>query len=325
MTRPTARVLALLEILQSGGTRTAADLADRLGVDQRTVRRYVAHLVDLDVPVRSLRGRYGGYHLAPGYRMPPLMLTEDEALAVLLGLSAHGGSPGPAGSVAAAQSAAAKVRRVLPRHLADRLDALAQTSGITPRPDPAATTAAGVLLLLAEASLERRPVAIGHTAANGSRTDRTIRPYGVLSHAGRWYVTGADCASGQVRTFRVDRITRPTMLEGAFTVPDAFDPLQQVLSTLARAPHRHEVALQVQGSAQQVRDRLPPGIATVDDDADDGWVRVRMQVEHLDWVPGVLAGMDLPFTVQRPDALRDLLAALARRLTTATGVKAVRP
>ena len=88
MARPTARVLSLLELLQSGGVRTVAELADRLDVDERTVRRYVDHLIDLDVPVESVRGRYGGYRLASGYRMPPLMLSDDEALAVLLGLVA---------------------------------------------------------------------------------------------------------------------------------------------------------------------------------------------------------------------------------------------
>ena len=81
MTRPTARVLSLLELLQSGGVRTVAELAGRLGVDERTVRRYAGHLLDLDVPVESVRGRYGGYRLASGYRMPPLMLSDDEAVA----------------------------------------------------------------------------------------------------------------------------------------------------------------------------------------------------------------------------------------------------
>src|SRR5580698_707092 len=88
MARPAARVLTLLELLQSGGVRTMAELADRLGVEGRTVRRYVDHLIDLGVPVESVRGRYGGYRLAPGYRMPPLMLSDDEALAVMLGLIA---------------------------------------------------------------------------------------------------------------------------------------------------------------------------------------------------------------------------------------------
>src|SRR5215471_13228917 len=86
MARPITQVLTLLELLQSGGIRTMTELAGRLGVDERTVRRYVDHLTDLGVPVESVRGRYGGYRLAPGYRMPPLMLNDDEALAVLLGL-----------------------------------------------------------------------------------------------------------------------------------------------------------------------------------------------------------------------------------------------
>ena len=87
MSRPTGRVLALLELLQSGGTRSVAELADRLGVEGRTVRRYVTHLIDLGVPVESVRGRYGGYRLAPWYRLPTLMFNDDEALAVLIGLA----------------------------------------------------------------------------------------------------------------------------------------------------------------------------------------------------------------------------------------------
>ncbi|MEU9008019.1 HTH domain-containing protein, partial [Streptomyces sp. NPDC048551] len=109
MSRPTGRVLILLELLQSGGIRTMAELADRLGVDGRTVRRYVDQLIDLDVPVEAVRGRYGGYRLAAGYRLPPLMLSDDEALAVLLALAA-GRRAGPvttadtAGETAAAQA-----------------------------------------------------------------------------------------------------------------------------------------------------------------------------------------------------------------------------
>lgn len=111
--RPTHRVLTLLELLQSGGIRTMAELADRLGVDGRTVRRYVDHLIDLDVPVESVRGRYGGYRLAPGYRMPPLMLSDDEALAVLLGLVAGRRAGLMTTTSTASETAAAKIRRVL--------------------------------------------------------------------------------------------------------------------------------------------------------------------------------------------------------------------
>src|SRR5882672_11931696 len=124
MARPAARVLTLLELLQSGGVRTVAELADRLGVDERTVRRYVDHLLDLDVPVQSVRGRYGGYRLMPGYRMPPLMFSDDEAVAVLLGLIGTRRAALQPDTAVAVESATAKVRRVLPHALASRLDAL---------------------------------------------------------------------------------------------------------------------------------------------------------------------------------------------------------
>src|ERR1700735_3237853 len=118
MARPTARVLSLLELLQSGGVRTVAELAGRLGVDERTVRRYADHLIDLDVPVESVGGRSGGYRLGSGYRMPPLMLSDDEALAVMLGLVAgrRTGLVTTAGT--ASETAAAKIRRGLPQRLA---------------------------------------------------------------------------------------------------------------------------------------------------------------------------------------------------------------
>jgi len=164
MTRPTARVLALLEILQAGGTRTASDLAVRLEVDERTVRRYVDHLIDLDIPVRSVRGRYGGYRLTPGYRIPPLMLTDDEALAVLLGLVAGLRAGLVTTSATAMENAAAKIRRVLPEALGRRLDALLATADFTTAARPGATQETGVLVMLAEAARERRPVAVAGVA-----------------------------------------------------------------------------------------------------------------------------------------------------------------
>lgn len=314
-------MLALLEILQSGGTRTVTELAGRLGVDERTVRRYVVHLTDLDIPVRSVRGRYGGYRLAPGYRMPPLMFTDEEALAVLLGLVAGRRAGLVSTSVAAAESAAAKLHRVLPEALGRRLDALLQTAEFTDGPRPVVAPQTGALLLLAEAARDRRPVAISYTASDGRRTERTVHPYGIVAHSGRWYVTGADSASGQTRTFRLDRISSPEMLTGTFGVPNGFDPAERVLSGFAQAPYRHEVSLQVRGPAEQVRGRFPAGIAAVQDIADsDGWVRVQMRADRLDWVPGVLAGLSLPFIIERPDALRDLLRALAAGLAAAAGV-----
>src|ERR1700722_4300895 len=121
MARPTARVMALLELLQSGGVRTTAELAGRLGVDERTVRRYVDHLIDLDIPVESVRGRYGGSRLAPGFRLPPLMLSDDEAVAVLLGLIAGRRAGLMTAAGAASETAAAKIRGGLPEGPPPRL------------------------------------------------------------------------------------------------------------------------------------------------------------------------------------------------------------
>jgi predicted DNA-binding transcriptional regulator YafY len=323
MTHPTTRTLALLEILQSGGTHTVGDLAARLGVDERTIRRYAVRLDELGIPVRSVRGRYGGYRLAPGYRMPPLMLTDDEALAVLLGLVAGRQAGLVTTSAVAAGSATAKLQRVLPKALARRLDSLLQTVDFTVPSPPVVEVETTVLLLFAEAARNRRPVAMSYTSPSGRRSERTVRPYGIVAHSGRWYVSGADSASGEIRTFRLDRIMSPELQPGEFDLPDGFDPVEHVLAGLAEAPHRHAVSVRVRGTAEQVRSKLPAGIATVREiAADAGWVRVRLRVERLDWVPAVLAGLDLPFTIEQPAALRALVLSLADRLTAAATVVA---
>jgi predicted DNA-binding transcriptional regulator YafY len=323
VSRPIARVLTLLELLQSGGLRTVAELAERLDVDERTVRRYVDHLLDLDVPVESVRGRYGGYRLAPGYRMPPLMLNDDEALAVLLGLAAgrRAGSTTVTGT--ASETAAAKIRRVLPERLGRRLDAvLGSVTFTAPAGEPTVPEAA-VLLSIADGVRHHRPVSIRYTDAGGRPSERTLHPYGLVAHSGRWYVTGADPGIGEDRTFRLDRIAGVRILPGSFEPPAGPDPVERVLTGLATAPYRHEVTLRIQGSAEQIRTRLPAGIAIVAEPssvsgAEPGarhWARVELRVQRLDWLPGVLASLDLPFVIERPDELRELVVALAGRLT----------
>jgi predicted DNA-binding transcriptional regulator YafY len=330
MPRPTAHVLTVLELLQSGGTRTAAELAGALGVDERTARRYVDHLLDLDVPVESVRGRYGGYRLAPGYRLPPLMLSDDEAIAVLLGLVAgrRAGLMTAAGT--AAETAAAKIRRVLPQRLARRLEAVLGSLVFTtpPAADPpgeAAAPEATVLLSIADAVRHHQPVLIRYTAADGRPSERTVHPYGLVAHSGRWYVTGADLRTGEDRNFRLDRVADAAILPGSFEPPAELDPARRVLSGLAAAPYRHHVVLRVQGGAEQVRARLPAAIALVADlppaaggpGETAGWSRVDIRAEQLDWLPPLLASLGLPFIIEQPDELRRLVMALADRLAAA--------
>ena len=322
MARPAARVLTLLELLQSGGVRTVAELADRLGVDGRTVRRYVDHLLDLDVPVESVRGRYGGYRLGPGYRLPPLMLTDDEALAVLLGLVAGRRSGLTTATGAASETAAAKIRRVLPERLARRLDAVLGSVAFTTPPGQAPAPDTGILLSVADAVRHNRPVSIRYTARDGRRSERTFHPYGLVAHSGRWYVTGADPGVGEDRTLRLDRIADARTLPGSFEPRAGFDPPQHVLSALATTPYRHQVTLTIQGTIEQIRARLPASVATVEEmppasgayPQAERWFRVQLHAERLDWLPPLLASLDLPFAVERPDGLRDLIADLASRL-----------
>lgn len=323
MSRPTVRVLTLLELLQSGGIRTVAELADRLGVDGRTVRRYVDQLIDLDVPVEAVRGRYGGYRLAPGYRLPPLMLSDDEALAALLGLVA--GRRGLMTTAdTASETAAAKIRRVLPERVARRLDTVLESLAFTAPPGEFAHPDAEVLLTVADAVRHRRPLSIRYTDRDGRHSERPLYAYGIVAHAGQWYVTGADPAIGEDRTFRLDRIAGARTLPGSFEVPAGLDPAQRVLSGFATAEYRYEVTLRIQGTAEQIRARLPASVATLEevapvpgaDPAAGAWMRVELRVEKLDWLPPVLASLDRPFVIERPDELRDLVIALAARLTS---------
>ncbi|MEV7602039.1 YafY family protein [Kitasatospora sp. NPDC089797] len=335
MSRPTARVLTLLELLQSGGIRTVAELADRLGVEGRTVRRYVDQLIDLDIPVESVRGRYGGYRLAPGYRLPPLMLSEDEAVAVLLGLLAGPRAGSATTGLTAGETASAKIRRVLPRHTARRLDALLEALAFTDRPGAADGPDPAVLLTLADAVRHRRPVSIRYTDREGRRSERTLHAHGIVAHAGRWYVTGEDAGIGEDRTFRLDRITDARALPGAFEAPGDSDPAQRLLAGFATAEYRHAVTLRIHATVEHVRAHLPAGVARLaeyapDTDGDRAaqggvdraarpgagprWLRVELRAERLDWLPPVLAALDRPFVVERPDELRDLVRAAADRL-----------
>ncbi|MGW2371798.1 helix-turn-helix transcriptional regulator [Kitasatospora sp. NPDC001683] len=332
MPRPTARVLTLLELLQSGGTRTVAELADRLGVQGRTVRRYVDRLIELDVPVESVRGRYGGYRLAPGYRLPPLMLGDDEALAVLLGLLTARRTALTPTQRTANETATAKIRRVLPRPTARRLDALLETLAHTDQSDtpgaPATpdTPDGAVLLTVADAVRHHRPLAIRYTDRDGRPSERTLHPHGIVAHGGRWYVTGTDTRIDEARTFRLDRVTDARVLPGTFDEPAGPDPAQRVLTGFATADYRHRVSLRIHATPEHVRTHLPAAVAELaehepatgqdQDQAAERWLRVELRAQRLDWLPPLLAALDRPFTIDRPDELRELVTALAHRLAS---------
>lgn len=155
--------------------------------------------------------------------------------------------------------------------------------------------------------------------ATGSRN---VRPYGVVAHRGRWYLTGEDDTSGESRNFRIDRISSVRPLPGHVDPPPGFDPVASVLTGLAAAPRAHEVVLHVQGTLDQVAALLPPALAVLEPSRAGGagaWVRVSLHAERLDWVPALIAGFGRPFRIERPQELRALVLSLAQALVAGVG------
>ncbi|WP_067184774.1 helix-turn-helix transcriptional regulator [Microtetraspora niveoalba] len=317
----TNRVLAFLELLQARPGLTGRELAARLEVDERTIRRYVVRLGELGLPVEAERGRYGGYRLRPGYKLPPLMFGDDEAAAVVLGLLA-GRRTGLSVGETATESALAKIRRVLPEALRERVRAIEETVEVTSRAAEAPRPDAAALLTLADAARRRRRVRIVYRSYRGSESERELDPYGLVFHSGRWYVTGHDQRSGEVRTFRVDRVSRADATGERFPAPAAgFDPATHVLESLAGVPYAHEVEVVLAASLEEARRRLPPAVATLApveepgaEGGAGGGVRVIARAERLDGMARLLAGLGWRFTVIRPDELRDEVRALAQLL-----------
>jgi predicted DNA-binding transcriptional regulator YafY len=321
MSHPTTRVLTLLELLQAHPRLTGTELADRLGVDERTVRRYTARLVELGIPVQAERGRHGGYRLLPGFKLPPLMLTDDEATAVLLGLLA-GQQLGLTVAGPGADSALAKIQRVLPAALRERTNAVAQTLDFTaPRrlaEPPGSTAPAGsVVLTLADAARRHRRVRLAYRSWRGEHTDRDLDPYGLVFHSGRWYVTGLDQLRGEIRTFRVDRVRAARPLDVTFEGPsDEFDPVEHVTRSLAGVRYQWPVEVWLQTSMAQAGRRIPPSVARLTEFG--GGVLLRAHAERLDGMARLLAGLEWPFVIRRPDELRTALHEHAQRLAAAS-------
>lgn len=325
MADTTARALQLLELLQSAQLRTVAELAERLGVDERTVRRDVARLFDLGVPVETLRGRYGGYRLAPGQRVLPLMFSNEEVVAVFLGLAraqAAAREPG-----IAAQTALSKIKRALPTADAKRIDTLlgvmtrtSQHGGVAP--DPA------VMLTLAEAVNLRHVLHLRYLSGDGVPSRRTIHPYGLVAHSDRWYLVAFDTDKQEERTFRVDRIRKARSTRGTFAPPPQLDVEGRLLDLFADAGYRWKVVLRIRETEDHIRRHLPPSVARLerlDRAADRGredalpWHRAEIHAENLDWLPSVIAALDCEVVIDRPDELRNRVTAAATRMLHAAG------
>jgi predicted DNA-binding transcriptional regulator YafY len=309
---PTSRLLELLEILQAQPLTTGREIAQRLGIDARTVRRYVEALQALDIPVEGQRGVGGGYRMRPGYRLPPLMLNDDEAVAIVLGLM---GARAPAVDREAepVDGALAKILRVLPAPLRSQVEALEQTVGFTGAAPRVTPVGGSLALTLADAIRRRRRLRTAYRSFSGERTRRELSPHGLVVHAGRWYLAAYDHGREDLRTFRADRMTGARMTaQPALAPPEGFDAVGHVSSSLARVPWTWEVEVLLDLPVDQAAQRLPPTLAELAQE--DGRTLLRMRVGSLDWMAGVLAGLGCAFTIRGPEELRASVRTLADRL-----------
>jgi predicted DNA-binding transcriptional regulator YafY len=310
---PTARLLELLELLQAQTLITGGEIAARLGIDARTVRRYVAALQALGIPVEGQRGVGGGYRIRPGFRLPPLMLNDDEAVVVALGVVAAG-RLGLTASADTIDGAQAKIHRVLPDVLRRRVEALEATLDFTTAAPVGAPVAGETVLLLADAIRRRRRLRVAYRSFAGDNTRRELSPHGLVVHSGRWYLAAYDHTREDLRTFRVDRMRRTTVGDGAaLAPPDGFDAVAYVTRSLARVPWPYEVEVVLALPLEEATRRLPATLAELLEM--DGGTLLRMRVSSLDWTASVLAGLGCDFTIRMPDELRASVRALADRLT----------
>ncbi|MDQ2886240.1 MAG: YafY family transcriptional regulator [Chloroflexota bacterium] len=309
---PATRVLTVLELLQSRQHISGPELATRLEVDTRTVRRYITMLQDLGVPVEAERGRYGSYRLRPGFKLPPLMFTDDEALALTLGLLA-GRKMGLTVAAPAVEGALAKIERVLPATLRARVQAVQETLVFDVTASTTIPENAVVVTLCAAAQQGKRVEMCYRNWDASEETRRMVDPYGLVYRSGLWYMVGYCHLRANLRTFRLDRIVSTEMREESFTRPPDFDCLAHLLQSLPKTPGTWYVDVLLETTLEDARRIVPPALALLEED--ERGVSFRCYVENLDWIAYVLLGLDCSLVVRQPPQLRDALRRLAQEAT----------
>jgi len=309
---PAARLLVLLSLLQSRPQWTSAELADRLGTTDRTVRRDVARLRDLGYSVDADAGRTGGYRLGVGGALPPLLLTDDEAVAVAVGLRAAA-ERGIDGYGDAAAAALAKLDQMLPAHVRERVSALAGAAlvlreGDTPGVDPR------TLLTVAQACRRPERLTFEYRDGSGNDTERRVEPYGLVNVDRRWYVVAHDLDRDDWRTFRLDRMTAPRGTGHEFVRGESPDPTAMVLDGLAVGAYAIQAELLLHAELPEAAAEIRPSVGALEP-ADGGTV-LRLGADSVEWIARYLAGLPFTFEVRRPPELADALRVLGMRLLT---------
>lgn len=316
MEKPTSRVLAVLELLQSHPRLPGPELARRVGVDTRTLRRYIAHLLELGVPVQAERGRDGGYGLRPGHKLPPMMFTADEAMALALGLRAAR-ELGLNGILPAISSTQAKLERVMPVALRKRIGDvnevvaldLAQASGPGARSE---------LLALSAAAKAQQRVRLRYRSRDEAETERELDVYGLGFRGGAWYAVGHCHLRQDLRSFRLDRVLSVEALPASFGRPDGFDVLGYLARSIATLPRSHAVQALLDTDLASAQRAVRPEIGVLA--AVKGGVQLLAQADDLEAMARELGRLPFAFKIIKPMALRRALAAHGQALIAAAAL-----
>ncbi|MEU6267557.1 helix-turn-helix transcriptional regulator [Saccharopolyspora shandongensis] len=312
MTDPSTRLLELLSLLQSGRSWPGAELTARLGTSPRTLRRDLDRLRELGYPVSSTRGPGGNYQLVAGRAMPPLLLTDDEAVATVVGLriaalTQMGGD--------AAEGALRKLERVVPARLRARIQALTSATETTSR----ATEALDLrtVQLLATAVHMHQDVRFDYTSRGGQHTERRVEPYRQVLFDRRWYLLGWDRDRADWRTYRIDRIGELTVPGTTFAPRElpADDPVSFVQDS-TRFPRGRRGVVRFAAPVSVVSDRLIAEAGSLEA-IDDTSCRYVTSVESWEWLSIILATVGVPYTIEAPPELIDYSRELADRIARA--------
>ena len=314
MYHPTSRVLTVLELLQSKPFISGPQLAARLEVDVRTVRRYITMLQDLGIPVENQTGRYGGYRLRAGFKLPPLMFTNDEVLALTLGLLVARKFGLEAASTSI-EGVFAKIERVLPPALRLQVQAVQQTLAFdTPPFDLAALVSSSVLSTISIAAQQSRQLQLCYLDKTNQETQRTFDPYGVVNQAGRWYVVGYCHLRKGMRVFRLDRVRQVVITAQTFVRPPDFNPLEYVVQSFVAIPDKWDVGVLLSLPLEEAFRKVPTTLATLEQYHNG--VILRASIEKLDWMARFLVGLGCPLQILEPVELRTAFRELALELTS---------
>jgi predicted DNA-binding transcriptional regulator YafY len=320
MANTTSRTLALLSLLQNHRHWPGAELAQRLEVSERTLRRDIDRLRELGYPVDAQRGVDGGYQLAAGAVLPPLVLDDEEAVALGVGLHAAVQGDTVAGIAEAAVRALAKVVQVMPSRLRRRVDALAAMTvpavwgGTGPSVDP------GVLTAIAQACRDTERLEFTYTARDGAHSERHVEPHRLVLLEHRWYLVAWDLSRYDWRSFRLDRLAQPHC-SGAHFWPRELptrDAAAFVRAGIGNIGAQHRVEALIHAPASAIRARI--GWWGTIEDVDEGRCLLRMTSDTLSWPTMVLGATGAEFEVVSPPELLDDVRDWADRFSRARTV-----